>query len=544
MNSALDILFLRRPRLRYVSPGVCEASFSGSGTPLIVLDALARGLGPTGLILGGSGGFQLSWNNYPGALCFSVYKAVDELDPFGAYVLIAECITDNFIDLESFGPGTYRVTAITEEGESDPSEPIVVEGAGSVVVTVIADPDATSPYGGEPGKFIISKEGFHNTNLTVNFIITGTAENGVDYTAIASSAVIAVGTEFVEVFVSALLEPNDPESPETVIMTLTTGGFYIVGTPGEATVTIQQCPPEVGIGVPADTEGSAEETLIGTAVMQPFEVLWTHNFGPVATGVYEVRYIEGAFQTFPAYPDGLGDDVCGFLPGRWKVTGNYLRVFADGVIAAEEIGTHGASGSYDPVYVSGSQAASEAVFAGRIYEVSGSEIELRHNGDVCADQAQNQVAGSPNPTFELWKVASAASELLVLPANIRIIEYDSTIFDPLQCPDAIGASDPQWDGTLASVIQVFNTHIWQSAAAREINNLSLVDVRVEFSNFHPTSTNGRGWNLAVTYRTSDSESNLEGWFGWKGVGDSPVGLYYRASGCHLEPACIAIEETP
>lgn len=142
MNSALDILFLRRPRLRYVSPGVCEASFSGSGSPLIVLDALARGLGPTGLILGGSGGFRLSWNNYPGALCFSVYKAVDELQPFGAYVLIAECITDNFIDLDSFGPGTYRVTAITEEGESEPSEPITFGGGafGTFFLTVDSNP--------------------------------------------------------------------------------------------------------------------------------------------------------------------------------------------------------------------------------------------------------------------------------------------------------------------------------------------------------------------------------------------------------------------
>lgn len=168
MKSALDILFLRRPSLRYVSPGVCEASFSGSSFPVIILDALANLLGPTGLTLGGVGGFLLSWNNYPGALCFSVYKAVDELDPFGAYVLIAECINDNFIDLESFGPGTYRVTAITPEGESPPSEPIVVTGGGGGSVDLIVDslPVPAIPIGCKPA------DGIGNTDGTTSFMRT------------------------------------------------------------------------------------------------------------------------------------------------------------------------------------------------------------------------------------------------------------------------------------------------------------------------------------------------------------------------------------
>jgi hypothetical protein len=122
VTSVLDVLFLRRPVIEYVSPAICEVDFSSSGGPVIVLDPISRLLGPTGLVLGADGHtHRLAWNNYPGALCYSVYKLVDELDPFGPYQLIAECITDNFIDLDD--PGHYRITVITPDGESPFSDP-------------------------------------------------------------------------------------------------------------------------------------------------------------------------------------------------------------------------------------------------------------------------------------------------------------------------------------------------------------------------------------------------------------------------------------
>jgi uncharacterized membrane protein len=122
VTSVLDVLFLRRPAIDYVSPAICEVNFSNSGGPIIILNPLPRLVGPTGLVLGGDGhDHRLSWNRYPGALCYSVYKLVDELDPFGPYQLIAECISDNFIDLD--GPGHYRITVITPDGETPFSDP-------------------------------------------------------------------------------------------------------------------------------------------------------------------------------------------------------------------------------------------------------------------------------------------------------------------------------------------------------------------------------------------------------------------------------------
>lgn len=540
MNSALDILFLRRPRLRYVSPGVCEASFSGSGAPIIILDAFGRLLGPTGLILTGAGGFFLSWNNYPGALCFSVYKAVDELDPFGAYVLIAECITDNFITLEDFGPGTYRVTAITEEGESEPSDPITIpEGAGSVVVVVTANPDSTSPYSEVPGKFIISKFGFHNTDLVVNFVISGTAVSGEDYTPIAATATILSGNEFVEVLVTALLEANDPEGPETVVLTLAAGGFYIVGDEDQATVTISACPAEVGDPTPEDTESGIGDQFLRSMVFNTVGTSFGDIF-PIDLSIYppgstyEVRYIRGAYKPLPSDPNEFCGE--GVSDTNWYIGRFSLKIFADDFSSGAEV--H----DFDPDpegYAQGSQAEVEALWSGLTFTQTANEsIGISTLINSCPFGMEQ---GQPNPTFHLWGIGIPVTAL-VLPVDLRLVDYTPTIFDPLQCNDVIENADPEWDGTLVSTIQLTNFHLWQSAAARTINDLSLTDIRLNYITNHPTSENSRGWSLEISYRNTDFESTVEGWFGLKGVGDSPVGIYYRASGCHLEPECITVEE--
>jgi hypothetical protein len=110
--------------LNYVCPPVCEVNFSSSAGPVIVLEPIGKRKSPSGFIISGSGhNFHLAWDNYPGALCYTVYKAVDELNPFGDYIVVAECIQDNFFDGDE---GYYRISAITTDGESELSDPINV----------------------------------------------------------------------------------------------------------------------------------------------------------------------------------------------------------------------------------------------------------------------------------------------------------------------------------------------------------------------------------------------------------------------------------
>lgn len=129
MKTILDPLFLRRPIINYVSPPICEVIFSSSAFPIIVLNPILKKKGPTGLIAGGRGHVKLSWNAYPGALCYNIYRAeIDAgLGPCGCtdvLNLIAECVQVVEIEIDDFG--CYYVTAITGDGETEPSDPLCV----------------------------------------------------------------------------------------------------------------------------------------------------------------------------------------------------------------------------------------------------------------------------------------------------------------------------------------------------------------------------------------------------------------------------------
>ena len=144
MNTILDVLLLRRPKIDYISPPICDVIFSGTGHPVIVLETISKRHGPTGLRSGGVGNFFLTWERSPGDLCYSVYKATTS-DPFGPYELVSECSPDNFIDLTPHGPGCYRVSVITADGESDLSDPLCGVGGPAPPPSIITD-DATNIF--------------------------------------------------------------------------------------------------------------------------------------------------------------------------------------------------------------------------------------------------------------------------------------------------------------------------------------------------------------------------------------------------------------
>jgi hypothetical protein len=264
MNSTIDVLFLRRPKIDYISPPVCEVLFSSSSGPVIVLNPITPQSFPTGLVLGGTGNFFLSWNTYPGALCYSVYKSVNPDDAFGEYVIVAECIPNPPIDLSSFGDGFYRVSAITTDGETPLSLPIhfVGGGGGFQTVTVVATiPDAEEDPAS--GKFTLIRDGT-NGNLTVYFSLTGDAINGIDYEMITSPVVIPDGSPSIDIDVNPISDVGS--TTELVILTITPDSHYVIGVPGTATVMIfgasyteaWNSPPHGDMGDPADCPWPAQ----------------------------------------------------------------------------------------------------------------------------------------------------------------------------------------------------------------------------------------------------------------------------------------------
>jgi len=96
--------------------------------------------------------------------------------------------------------------------------------------------NSTSAEGGSDGKFYISRSGTTG-DLTVNYSLSGTATNGVDYTGLTGTALIPAAASGVVV---AFTPVNDvlAEGTEKVILTLASGVGYGVDRPASATLEI------------------------------------------------------------------------------------------------------------------------------------------------------------------------------------------------------------------------------------------------------------------------------------------------------------------
>ncbi len=92
-----------------------------------------------------------------------------------------------------------------------------------------------TPAAGSPGEgkatsltYYLSRQGSTAAALTVNFAMTGTASNGVDYQAVSGTAVIPAGKSSVNV-TAAIIDDPTPEGSETAVLTLAPSLVYGLG---------------------------------------------------------------------------------------------------------------------------------------------------------------------------------------------------------------------------------------------------------------------------------------------------------------------------
>ncbi len=104
-------------------------------------------------------------------------------------------------------------------------------------IGVTAPTDNASENGPTSRAFTITRTGDLSKALTVNFMIGGTATNGVDYTTINSPVTIAAGSASATVTVSPIDDPI-VESVETVTLTLVSTSAYSIGSSPAATIRI------------------------------------------------------------------------------------------------------------------------------------------------------------------------------------------------------------------------------------------------------------------------------------------------------------------
>ncbi len=94
-----------------------------------------------------------------------------------------------------------------------------------------------------PGGFTITRAGDNSSAVTVLYSMTGTAENGLDYTSVADSVVIPAGDNTATITITPLAD-TAYERDETVVLTVMENPHYLVGTNASAAVTIADDDPQ------------------------------------------------------------------------------------------------------------------------------------------------------------------------------------------------------------------------------------------------------------------------------------------------------------
>ncbi|MFX0555430.1 Calx-beta domain-containing protein [Maribacter sp. CXY002] len=153
--------------------------------------------------------------------------------------------------------------------------------------------DALANENGGTGEFTIDLGDVNNTGnaITVNYTITGSADNTDDYSTIAGNVTIADGNQTALVTITPV-DDDFFEGTEDIILTLAAGTGYELGTGDTATVSISDN-DVVGVNV-APTTGTTTEAG-GTATF-----VYTLTSQPTADVVLRIDQYDGSETSGPS----------------------------------------------------------------------------------------------------------------------------------------------------------------------------------------------------------------------------------------------------
>jgi subtilisin family serine protease len=156
--------------------------------------------------------------------------------------------------------GSSNNATVTIDDDDAPPPPLPT--------VAVAATDASASESGGTGTFTISRSGSTASSLSVNYSMSGGAQNGTDYQNLSGSITIASGSSSANITVTPI-DDSVVEGDETAILTLTASATYTVGSPGSATVTItdndeEPPPPLPTVTVTANDPNAAEPSNTGT----------------------------------------------------------------------------------------------------------------------------------------------------------------------------------------------------------------------------------------------------------------------------------------
>jgi hypothetical protein len=158
-------------------------------------------------------------------------------------------------DTTNEGPETVIVTLSSSPNYSvgtPSSATVTIADDDRSTVTIVATDPVASETPGNTGTFTITRTAPTTGTLTVTFAVTGTATSGTDFTSLGTSVSFAANQASKTLTVTPVND-SAAEGDETVVVTLSSGSTYAVGSPNSASVTIQDndVPPSLFISDPA-----------------------------------------------------------------------------------------------------------------------------------------------------------------------------------------------------------------------------------------------------------------------------------------------------
>ncbi|HVK57717.1 MAG TPA: Ig-like domain-containing protein, partial [Candidatus Kapabacteria bacterium] len=169
------------------------------------------------------------------------------------------------VKLERTGSGTYLnfsqgvFTSVTKS-----------TGGTLPTVTVSAvDPDAGE--GGSSGAIRFSRSPTDGNAVTVDFVVGGTAQNGIDYNQVGSSVVIPAWSAQQEIMINPSTD-NEVEEEETLTIQLRPASSYNIGSPASAVVRIADLvnrPPTISTVADQTIEAGASSSNLVFLVSDP-----------------------------------------------------------------------------------------------------------------------------------------------------------------------------------------------------------------------------------------------------------------------------------